>query len=104
MLLGDNGVIAVGIIIIVLLVTLSILQLCLKDVWLGRAIAWRLVITMFTNIANTFVINILCIAILLALMGGVSSQIAGSIVALVIWLIIFDFALQCMKRAIAGCR
>lgn len=104
MLWGDNGIIAAGTIIIVLLVILSILQLCLKDVWFGRAIVWRLVITLFTNIANMFVINTLCVSILLALMGRVSSQIVGSIAALVLWMIIFDFALQCMKRAIAGCR
>lgn len=99
---GNTGVISMGTVMIVVIVGLSIIPLLKAGMSVGRSVTWRLLITLASSMVNTFMTNALCIVVLLTVLGGVSEQIAGSILALVIWLIAFDCAMTPLKRAIVG--
>lgn len=99
---GEAGTVIAGIVTLLMVIGISIIPLVSRGVKLGVAVLWRLSVTLLSKMMNTFITNVLCMTILIALTGGVSSQIAGSIMALIIWLIIFDLGMQCLKRAIVS--
>ena len=69
---------------------------------LGLALLWRLLVTILPKILEVTITNTLCIAVYVAVVGGVQSQIVMSIGALLLWLIIWGFGLKLIMSSIAG--
>lgn len=69
---------------------------------LGLAILWRLLVTLLPKLLEVTVTNALCIALYVAVVGGVESQIILSSGALILWLIIWSFGFKLIMSCIAG--
>ena len=69
---------------------------------LGLAILWRLLVTLLPKLLEVTVTNALCIALYVAVVGGVESQIILSSGALILWLIIWSVGFKLIMSCIAG--
>lgn len=69
---------------------------------MGKALLWRVSITLVGKMLTTTGISALCIWLYLAITGGYHAQIFASIISLVVFMLIMEFALNCIKRTIAG--
>lgn len=69
-----------------------------------RAIGWRVLVTFGGGMLKSFMTNALCIAVYVAFINGVEGQIVKSVLALVIMLMIMDFGMQCLRRAVVRIR
>ncbi len=81
---------------------LSLTPLLIARVALGTAIAWRLLVTVGARVVGTFVTNAICLWIYIVWLSNVSTAMITPILALVIWLIIMDFGIQCLQRSVVG--
>ena len=99
-----NNVVAVilKIVSVVLIGGISLTPLMVAGTAIGTAIVWRLLVTVGAKVVSTFVTNIICLWIYIALHTGVSSQIFGAIISLVVWLFAMDFAIKCLQKAVVG--
>ena len=87
---------------VILVGGISLTPLLITGTAVGTAVAWRLLVTVGAKVVGTFVTNAICLWIYIALIGGVSSQVFGSILSLVIWLFVMDFGIKCLQRAVVG--
>lgn len=69
---------------------------------LGFAIIWRLLVTVLPKMLEVFVTGTLCVAIYVAAVGGVQSQIIWSVIWLILWLVISGFGIKLIMRSLAG--
>lgn len=69
---------------------------------LGLALLWRLLVTLLPKLLEVTITNTLCIAVYVAVVGGVQSQIVMTIGALLLWIIIWGFGLKLIMGSIAG--
>lgn len=99
---GDIISTLLGVLSVVLLSAVSIIPLLIAGVSIGTAILWRVLVTLGSKMATTFMTNALCLAVYVAIIGGVEHQIAVSILTLVVWLIIMDFGVKCIQRAVVA--
>lgn len=67
---------------------------------LGFAIIWRLLVTVLPKILEVFVTGTLCVAIYVAAVGGVQSQIIWSVVWLILWLIVSGFGIKLIMSSL----
>lgn len=79
---------------------LSVVVLMMFHVSLGTAMAWRLLITVGTGMATTFMTNGLCMWIYVAILSGVEAQIFASVLTLILFLIVMEVAVKALKRSI----
>ena len=93
-LLGTLSVIGLG--------AVSLVPLLVTGTSVGVAIAWRLLVTLGSKMVATFITECFCLAIYVALLGGIQGQIATSIIGMVIWLIIMDVCITALQRAVVG--
>lgn len=91
-----------GILVVLIVAALSLFPLLATGTALGVALLWRLLVTFGSKMVATFVTSALCLVVYVAILGGIQGQIATSIIALVIWLIIMDFGLNCLRRAVVS--
>lgn len=96
------GAVLSGIITSIIVVGLSLIPLLAVGVSIGTAIAWRLLVTLSAKMVTTFMTNAICLWIYLSFMRGIQKQIVVSIFSLIIWLIIMDFGMQCLRRAVVS--
>ena len=99
---GGVATIFLGLVSVILLGALSLGPLVMSGVAVGTAIAWRILITFGSKMITTFGTNVLCLAIYVAILGGVSHQVAMTVAALIIWLIFMDFGVKSLQKAIVG--
>jgi len=79
---------------------LSLIPLLIAGTAIGTAIAWRVLITIGAKVVGTFITNAICIWLYMAIVGGVQAHIISSIVSLIIWLLVMDFGIKCLQRAV----
>lgn len=91
-----------GSLVVVLVGAVSLIPLLAGGVTLGVAITWRLLVTLLSRMASTCMTNALCLWIYVSLLGAVQWQIFTSIFALIIWLIVMDFGVKCLQKAIVS--
>ena len=82
--------------------TLSLTPLLLAGTAVGIAVLWRLFVTIGAKVLETFVTNVLCLWIYLAIINGIPVQVYSSIMTLVIWLLVMDFFVKFLQRTIVG--
>lgn len=92
----------VGLLTVIGVGSVSLIPLLAGGVALGVAITWRLLVTLLSKMASTFMTNALCLWIYVALLGAVQWQIITSILSLIIWLIVMDFGVKCLQKAIVS--
>ena len=96
------GAILWGIVTSLIIIGISIIPLLAIGVSVGTAIAWRLLVTLSAQMVTTFATNTICLWIYLSFTRGIQKQIVVSILSLIIWLIIMDFGMQCLRRAVVS--
>lgn len=99
---GNVLSVVMGLLSVVLLSAASLIPLLIAGVTVGTAIAWRLLVTLGSKMVTTLVTNALCLAVYVALLGGIEGQVATTIVSLIVWLIIMDFGVNCLQKAVVG--
>ena len=83
---------------------ISLLPFLLAGAAVGTAIGWRLLITVGAGTVKTLVINTICLWMYVGLLQGVSSQVLSAIIALIVWLILADCAVNFLRRALVRVR
>lgn len=92
-----------GIVSVVVMSAISIIPLLIiGGITIGTAILWRVVVTLLGKMVITMGTNAICLWIYLSIVDGLYSQTFSAIIFLIAWLIIVDFGLQCLKRAIVS--
>lgn len=91
-----------GVVSVVVMSAISIIPLLIGGVTIGTAILWRVAVTLLGKMATTMGTNAICLWIYLSIVGGLHSQTLVAVISLIVWLIVMDFALQCLKRAIVS--
>lgn len=91
-----------GVVSIIVMSAISIIPLLIGGVAIGTAILWRVAVTLLVKMAATMGTNTICLWIYLSIAAGLHSQVSALVIALIGWLIIMDFAVQCIKRAIVS--
>lgn len=99
---GDVMAILLGSFSVLTLSVASIIPLLISGVGIVTAILWRLLVTLGAKMVTTFVTNMICLAVYVAIMGGIKHEIAVTIVTLIVWLIIMDFGISCLQKAIVS--
>lgn len=99
---GDVVSVILGILSVIILGTVSIIPLLIGGVAVGTAILWRIIVTLLSKMGTTFITNAMCLWVYIAILHGVEGEIATSIIALILWLIIMDFGMNCLKYAIVA--
>ena len=94
--------ILLGALSVIGLSAVSLVPLLVTGTAVGTAIAWRLLVTLGSKMVTTFVTDAFCLAVYVAILGGIHEHIATSIVALVIWLIIMDLGVNALQHAVVG--
>lgn len=95
-----SGILGIAVVLVFSLI--SIIPLLIGGVALGTAVMWRLLVTLLSKMASTFVTNAICLWIYIVFTGGIEEQKLISVLSLIIWLIVMDFALQCLKKVIVS--
>ena len=80
----------------------SLTPLLIGGVAVGTAILWRILVTLLSKMGTTFITNAMCLWVYIAILHGVEGEIATSIIALIVWLVIMDFGMKCLKYAIVA--
>lgn len=80
---------------------ISIIPL-LGSVALGTIVAWRIVITVGSALINTLVTNAICLWIYISILSQQSAELFGAIFTLIVWLFLFDFVVNWLRRVIVG--
>lgn len=101
-IIGNAGTVIIGTLSALGLSALSLIPLVKHGIILATAILWRLFVTLGAKMFTTFITNMLCIAIYIAIMGGIEREIFVTIVTMIIWMIIMDFGMNCLQKAIVG--
>lgn len=96
---GDVVSVILGILSVVILGTVSIIPLLIGGVAVGTAILWRIIVTLLSKMGTTFITNAMCLWVYISILHGVEGESATSIIALILWLIIMDFGMKCLKYA-----
>lgn len=91
-----------GVLAVIGISAVSLIPLLVGGVTIGVAILWRLVVTLLSKMATTFMTNALCLWIYAAFLSAEGSQILISIFALAFWLIVADFAVRNIQRVIVS--
>lgn len=91
-----------GIVVVVIMSAISIIPLLMGGIALGTAILWRVVVTLLGKMATMMGTNVICLWIYLSIVCGFHTQTFIAIISLIVWLIIMDFAMQSIKRAIVS--
>lgn len=99
---GDVVSVILGILSVIILSTVSIIPLLIGGVAVGTAILWRIIVTLLSKMGTTFITNAMCLWVYIAILHGVEGEIATSIIALILWLFIMDFGMNCLKYAIVA--
>lgn len=99
---GDVVSVILGILSVIILGTVSIIPLLIGGVAVGTAILWRIIVTLLSKMGTTFITNAMCLWVYIAILHGVEGEIATSIIALILWLFIMDFGMNCLKYAIVA--
>lgn len=99
---GPTASVVLGIAAVVGISAVSLIPLLIAGVSIGTAIIWRLLVTLLYGMAATCVTNALCLWIYATLVAGMKGQTAAVVLTLIIWLIVMDFAMQCLKRVIVA--
>ena len=99
---GTPGSILLGALSVIGLSAVSLVPLLVTGTAVGTVIAWRLLVTLGSKMVTTFVTDAFCLAVYVAILGGIQEHIATSIVALVIWLIIMDLGVNALQHAVVG--
>ena len=99
---GEIAGTIVGSIFTLVMSIFSVIPLLAAGVTFLTAILWRLLVTLGAKMVTTFVTNTICLAIYIAITGGIEYEIFMSIVSLIIWLIIMDFGMNCLQSSIVG--
>lgn len=99
---GEVISIILGALSVVFLGAASLIPLLIGGVTLGVAILWRILVTLISKMGTTFIANAMCLWVYIAILHGVEGEIATSIIALLVWLIIMDFGMKCLKYAIVA--
>lgn len=97
---GMLGSIVLGSITSVALIAISSVPLIIAGLSIGTALAWRLLITIGYKMVSTLITECACLLVYIALLGGIPQQIASSVLALIICLVVMHFGLQCMQYAV----
>lgn len=99
---GDVVSVILGILSVIILGTVSIIPLLIGGVAVGTAILWRIIVTLLSKMGTTFITNAMCLWVYITILHGVEGEIATSIIALILWLFIMDFGMNCLKYAIVA--
>jgi hypothetical protein len=81
---------------------LSLVPLLLANVSTGTAIAWRVLVTLGSKMATTFLTNALCLWVYVACIYGGQGEIFVSVLSLIVWLILADLGVKCLQRAVVA--
>lgn len=93
----------IGIIVTVILGGVSVVFLSyLAKITILKAIKWRLIITFAVRMLKTFIINTLCIAVYVSFLRGIKSEIATSLISLIVMLIIMDFVIKNIQQCVVS--
>ncbi len=74
----------------------------IASVTLMTAIFWHLGVTLAAEMINSLALTFLCMWLYLSVVGGMSTQTLVSVFSIILWLIIFDFGVQCLQRSVAS--
>lgn len=91
-----------GVLSVMLLGAVSLRPLLTVGITLGTAILWRILVTFLSKMGTTFITNAMCLWVYIAILHGVEGEIATSIIALIVWLVIMDFGMKSLKYAIVS--
>ncbi|WP_034447836.1 hypothetical protein [Butyrivibrio sp. AE2032] len=92
----------IGIVALIVICILSALILAIVGrISFGKALLWRISITLVGKMLQSTGTNAICLWIYLAIIEGISGQVISAIVAIVIWLIITETALRIIRHSIA---
>ncbi len=100
--LGYALSVAMGLVAVAGTTILSTIWLMAAGLSFGKALLWRLTVTLGGKMVFTFLINAMCLAIYVAILGGVSSHVLASVFSLVVILIIEELAMKLMRQAVVG--
>lgn len=99
---GDVVSVILGILSVIILSAVSIIPLLIGGMAVGTAVLWRVIVTLLSKMGTTFITNAMCLWVYISIIHGVEGEIGISIIALIVWLIIMDFAMKCLKYAIVA--
>lgn len=101
--LGTIGSILTGLGVVLIGLGLSTIPLVtVGGMAFGLAILWRLLVTLLPKILEITVTNALCIAVYVAIVGGVQSQIVISIGTFLLWFVIWSFGFRLITSSLAS--
>lgn len=99
---GEMSSLIIGVLALAAATTVSLIPLVLGGLVLGKALLWRLFVTLGRNMLEMLIVNVLCLALYVAVAGGSEFLFGSSIVAFLITMIILDFAFRCLTGAIVS--
>ncbi len=92
----------IGVLAVILISCISIIPLLYAGMAIGKALLWRVLITLLGKMVTTLGTNICCLWLYVAILGGLQSQVLSSILVLIFWLIMMDIIIRGLQSVIVS--
>lgn len=91
-----------GVLTVIVITGISTIPLLIAGMGIGKALVWRLLITLLGKMVTSLGTSVCCLWIYIAILGNIQSQLLTAVLVLICWVIVMDIIIHSLQTVIAS--